>query len=69
MVTLLSKIVRDEFDKNSKVTLDHLYNVLSKNPTIQLNPADLKHRVRAIIYSLKKSNRIKRISPSTYMKI
>lgn len=67
--TSISKIIIEQFNKNSEVTLNDLYEILSNDSNMGLSRAALKHRVRSIINSLRKRNKVKRVAPCTYTKI
>ncbi len=62
-------IVRSEFDKGKELTLAYLYDIVSKNPQIQLDQNKLKHRIRSTVYGLQKTHEIVRIGNSTYKKV
>jgi len=61
-------LVRNEFDKGNALSLDYLYEVLTKNPDLKLNSRTLKQTIRGAIYSLQRSNEITRVAEGTYKK-
>ncbi|HZS74813.1 MAG TPA: hypothetical protein VFA69_09975 [Candidatus Nitrosotalea sp.] len=63
------QLVRNEFEEGEPVTLNQLYEILSKNPEVKIRPDVLGHRIRSAIYALHKSNKIMRVSDSTYKKV
>jgi len=62
-------IVRKAFENGEPITLTELYDIISKNPDVKVEPANLKHRIRSAIYSLQKSKEVVRIGGTTYKKI
>ena len=68
MANSFSQRVRSEFEKGEELTLDELYEILSKNPLLKVDPSKLKHRIRSTIYSLQKANEIVRLRDATYKK-
>lgn len=67
MVSTLN-LMRDIFKENEQVTLDELYDILSKNPKFTLSKEKMRHRIRSSIYTLKKNEEVMRIKNSTYKK-
>lgn len=61
-------IIRKIFEEKIELTLNELYEILSKNSKFTLSEGKLKHRIRSSIYSLKKNGEITRIKNSTYKK-
>lgn len=68
MITLMTKLMLDELDKKKKVTLDQIYIVISNHPEIKIERRVLKHRIRARLYSLEHSKKIKRVGRVTFAK-
>ena len=66
--SLLTKMVRDIFEDNEKVTLSMLYQTALELDS-EKEPSELKHTVRSIVHNMKKQNKIESIAPSTYQKI
>lgn len=50
----LTSLIRDEFVKHEIMTLQELYDVLNSHPDVTLEGSTLKHRIRNVIYHLKK---------------
>ena len=63
-----AEIVRKEFEKGKELTLDELYNTLSKDSRVSVVSHELGHRIRSTIYALHKSNKIERVREATYKK-
>ena len=61
-----AKRVKDEFMQNKTLTLEELYDTLSKNPEVSLEGTVLKHRIRSAIYGLKQANKVDLVSKATY---
>lgn len=68
MVTLVTQLILRELDKKQEVTLDHLFNIISRYPQIKLERSVLKHRIRANLYSLEHSKKVKRVDRATFSK-
>lgn len=64
----IADIIRSEFNKKNTLTLSELYEIVSKNPNLNIDPSKIKHRIRSTIYSLQQSNEIARIERNTYKK-
>lgn len=69
MGSSFTELVWKEFANNKQVTIDDLFEVLSKNSQIDKPPIKLRHRIRSILYSLHQAHKIERVRPSTYKKI
>ena len=69
MAESMVKLIRKMFDENKELTLKQIYDSLEENSKIEITGNTLKHRIRSSIYSLKKSNSLKRIDAATYQKL
>ena len=69
MAESMIKLIRKMFDENKELTLKQIYDALEENSKIEITGNTLKHRIRSSIYSLKKSNSLKRIDAATYQKL
>lgn len=65
----LIDIIRKEFDSGNEITLQEIYEKISKNPEITITPDKIRHRIRSILYHLKKTNKIIRTKEATYKKV
>ncbi|GEM_PF-6386245 len=62
----LSEIIEKEFKEKKTVSLHYLYEKISKDHYTLATGKVLQHRIRAIISTWNKRNKIRRISPGTY---
>ena len=69
MAESMIKLIQKMFDENKELTLKQIYDSLEENSKIEITGNTLKHRIRSSIYSLKKSNSLKRIDAATYQKL
>lgn len=63
-----SDIVRKVFENGEPIALTKIYEIISKNPDVKVEPANLKHRVRSAIYSLQQSKEVVRVGGTMYKK-
>lgn len=66
MKTLISELVIQELIKNHEVTLNTLYEILSKDPRVRMEPKILKHRIRAKLYSLENNGKVVKVGRATF---
>ena len=68
----LSKIIKiiisKEFEQNSTITLQSVYEILN-NELPEIDREKRNHRVRSEIDQLRRTNKIRRVRPSTWEKI
>jgi len=64
----LRDMIAYEFNHNKTVNLQDLYRLICDKLDIELSDERKKHRIRATLDSLARTNKIKRIGPSIYEK-
>ena len=63
-------IIRKAFDEKATRTLNELFSIVQANANYsQFESAQIKHKIRRCIFSLKENNEIKKIGTSIYKKI
>ncbi len=65
MASFLS-LIRQMFNESEQMTLDEIYDKLSKTLKSELDEKTLRHRIRSAIYTLKENNEVLRMKESTY---
>jgi len=65
----IKAIIAEEFNQKKIVTLKDLYQTVIKKLDNDWSETKKRHRVRSIIDSLLRTNKIKRIASSKYEKI
>ena len=63
------QMIAYEFNKNKTVKLPDLYKLICDRMDNELSDKRKRHRIRATLDTLSRSNQIKRIGPSTWEKI
>ena len=61
-------IISKEFEQNSTITLQSVYEILN-NELPEIDREKRNHRVRSEIDQLRRTNKIRRMRPSTWEKI
>ena len=61
-------IVRKVFENGEPIALTEIYEIISKDPDVKVEPVNLKHRVRSAIYSLQQSKEVVRVGGTMYKK-
>ncbi len=64
--SIISNKVKREFSKKNTLTLDELYQTLSKDTALEYVMPHLKHRIRSCLYALKKQGIIELVDKATY---
>ena len=67
-VSRIKFIVSREFEQNSIITLQSVYEILN-NELPEIDREKRNHRVRSEIDQLRRTNKIRRVRPSTWEKI
>ena len=68
MISFMNRI-RQIFRERKQLTLNDLYETLSKNSQFELSEGLIRHRIRSCVYALKKNEEIIRVGDSTYKKV
>jgi len=64
----ITKIIENEFKENSSVKIQDVYKMLGdESPEVEKEKRN--HRVRSVIDQMRRTNKIRRIGPSTWEKI
>ena len=64
----ITKIIENEFKENSSVKIQDVYKMLGdESPEVEKEKRN--HRVRSEIDQLRRTNKIRRVRPSTWEKI
>ena len=64
----ITKIIENEFKENSSVKIQDVYKILGDElPEVEKEKRN--HRVRSVIDQMRRTNKIKRVGPSTWEKI
>ena len=64
----ITKIIENEFKENSSVKIQDVYKMLGdESPEVEKEKRN--HRVRSVIDQMRRTNKIKRVGPSTWEKI
>ena len=67
-VSHIKSILAKEFEQNSTITLQSVYKILN-NELPEIDREKRNHRVRSEIDQLRRTNKIRRVRPSTWEKI
>ena len=63
-----TKIIENEFKENSSVKIQDVYKMLGdESPEVEKEKRN--HRVRSVIDQMRRTNKIRRVGPSTWEKI
>ena len=65
---IIKIIISKEFEQNSTITLQSIYEILN-NELPEVEKEKRNHRVRSEIDQLRRTNKIRRVRPSTWEKI
>ena len=65
---IIKIIISKEFEQNSTITLQSVYEILN-NELPEIDREKRNHRVRSEIDQLRRTNKIRRMRPSTWEKI
>ena len=65
---IIKIIISKEFEQNSTITLQSVYEILN-NELPEIDREKRNHRVRSEIDQLRRTNKIRRVKPSTWEKI
>tara|TARA_Y100001949_G_scaffold51827_1_gene43681 strand:- start:242 stop:457 length:216 start_codon:yes stop_codon:yes gene_type:complete len=65
---IIKIIISKEFEQNSTITLQSVYEILN-NELPEIDREKRNHRVRSEIDQLRRTNKIRRVRPSTWEKI
>ena len=64
----ITKIIENEFKENSSVKIQDVYKMLGdESPEVEKEKRN--HRVRSVIDQKRRTNKIRRVGPSTWEKI
>ncbi len=64
----ITKIIENEFKENSSVKIQDVYKMLGdESPEVEKEKRN--HRVRSVIDQMRRTNKIRRVGPSTWEKI
>ena len=64
----ITKIIENEFKENSSVRIQDVYKILGdESPEVEKEKRN--HRVRSVIDQMRRTNKIRRVGPSTWEKI
>ena len=64
----ITKIIENEFKENSSVKIQEVYKMLGdESPEVEKEKRN--HRVRSVIDQMRRTNKIRRVGPSTWKKI
>ena len=64
----ITKIIENEFKENSSVKIQDVYKILGdESPEVEKEKRN--HRVRSVIDQMRRTNKIRRVGPSTWEKI
>ena len=64
----ITKIIENEFKENSLVKIQDVYKMLGdESPEVEKEKRN--HRVRSVIDQMRRTNKIRRVGPSTWEKI
>ena len=64
----ITKIIENEFKENSSVRIQDVYKMLGdESPEVEKEKRN--HRVRSVIDQMRRTNKIRRVGPSTWEKI
>ena len=61
-------MVRNEFEIKNELSLNEIYDTLSKISSLEMTTNEIHHRIRSAIYHLKKNNEIVRVGVGRYKK-
>ena len=64
-----TNLIIQEFENKIPINTRDLFLTLSNNPNVTLYDEDLKHRIRSVLFRLRQSQKIKRISQGEYVKL
>ena len=64
----ITKIIENEFKENSSVRIQDVYKTLG-NESPEVEEEKRNHRVRSVIDQMRRTNKIRRVGPSTWEKI
>ena len=67
-VSHIKFIVSREFEQNSIITLQSVYEILN-NELPEIEKEKRNHKVRSLIDQMRRANKIRRVGPSTWEKI
>ena len=63
----ITKIIENEFKENSSVKIQDVYKILGdESPEVEKKKRN--HRVRSVIDQMRRTNKIRRVGPSTWEK-
>ena len=65
---IIKIIISKEFEQNSTITLQSIYEILN-NELPEVEKEKRNHRVRSVIDQMRRTNKIRRVGPSTWEKI
>ena len=64
----ITKIIESEFKENSSVKIQDIYKMLAdESPEIEKEKRN--HKVRSVIDQMRRTNKVRRVGPSTWEKI
>ena len=64
----ITKIIENEFKENSSVKIQDIYKMLAdESPEIEKEKRN--HKVRSVIDQMRRTNKVRRVGPSTWEKI
>ena len=64
----ITKIIESEFKENSSVKIQDIYKILADESS-EIEKEKRNHKVRSVIDQMRRTNKVRRVGPSTWEKI